>query len=233
MTAWQPPHRFGYVEHDWEPGAPPVATEITITGRSGDRCVVRMVHSLFTSSDDWDDQVEGFERGWPGFFAVLRAYLEHFAGEQAASFTAFAPSVVAPLATWQHLVDALGLAGANVGERRSAADGPEVWAGVVEHVYQDGRQRYVLLRLDAPSPGLALIGTSGAAASPGEMEEKVGKGSGTSVSLCRYFYGDDAAARATESEPRWRDWLTEAFGDAGRLQRVRSSRSRTTRPAYP
>jgi uncharacterized protein YndB with AHSA1/START domain len=52
VTMWEPPHQFGYVERDWEPGAPPVATEIAIAARSGDRCVLRMVHSLFTSSDD-------------------------------------------------------------------------------------------------------------------------------------------------------------------------------------
>ena len=35
VTAWEPPHRFGYVEHEWNETAPPVATEVTITGRSG------------------------------------------------------------------------------------------------------------------------------------------------------------------------------------------------------
>ena len=27
VTTWQPPHQFGYVEHEWSEGAPPVATE--------------------------------------------------------------------------------------------------------------------------------------------------------------------------------------------------------------
>src|SRR5688572_19853338 len=44
VTAWEPHHRIEYVEREWQEGAPPVATEITVTGRSGDRCVVRMVH---------------------------------------------------------------------------------------------------------------------------------------------------------------------------------------------
>jgi len=43
-----------------------------------------MVHSLFASTDDWDDQMEGFEDGWPSFFEVLRLYLSHFAGMEAA-----------------------------------------------------------------------------------------------------------------------------------------------------
>ena len=48
VTAWEPPHRFAYEEHGWSGDAPPVATEVVVTSRSGDRCVVRMVHSLFT-----------------------------------------------------------------------------------------------------------------------------------------------------------------------------------------
>jgi uncharacterized protein YndB with AHSA1/START domain len=76
VTNWEPPRRFGYIEREWSEGAPPVATEITITPHAGGTCVVRMVHSLFTSSDDWDDQMEGFENGWPAFFEVLRTYLK-------------------------------------------------------------------------------------------------------------------------------------------------------------
>ena len=76
VTAWEPPIRFAYEEHGWSGEAPPVATEVTVTSRSGDRCVVRMVHSLFTDKDDWDDELESFETGWPGFFEVLRLYLQ-------------------------------------------------------------------------------------------------------------------------------------------------------------
>ena len=213
VTAWEPPHRFGYVEREWEPGAPPVATEITVTGRSGDACVVRMVHSLFASTDDWDDQLEGFEAGWPGFFAVLRVYLAHFAGADAASFMAMMAAREDALSAWRRLGDALGLAGANAGERRTASAGPEPWSGIVERVHQDGRTRWVLLRLDAPSPGIALVGTIGAAESMGEVERQLGKGAECTVSLNRYYYGEDAAARAAASEAGWRRWLAETFGE--------------------
>ena len=33
------------------------------------------VYSLFASTDDWDNQLEGTESGWPGFFRILRIYL--------------------------------------------------------------------------------------------------------------------------------------------------------------
>jgi uncharacterized protein YndB with AHSA1/START domain len=202
VTEWSRPHRFCYVEYDWEPGAPPVATEITITGRSGSGCVVRMVHSLFTASDAWDDQIEGFENGWPGFFAVLKIYLEHFAASPAASFIASSPVSTNGLASWLRLGDLLGLGGANVGERRGWPSGPEGCSGIVEHVHQDAQQRYVLLRLDAPSPGVVLVGT-------------YEKRAGTNVSLCRYYYGENAAELAAASEAFWREWLAEFPGRSG------------------
>jgi uncharacterized protein YndB with AHSA1/START domain len=199
VTQWEPPHQFGYVERDWEPGAPPVTTEITIVGRAGERSVVRMVHSLFTSTDDWDDQIEGFENSWPGFFAILRLYLQHFSGQPAASFISSEPSKLEALEAWQRLAETLGLAGANVGERRSLSAEPEAVSGVVEQVHQDDQQRYVLLRLDAPSSGLVLIGTSAK------------KSGGARVSVCRYAYGAQATQQIVLSEQRWREWLSKSF----------------------
>lgn len=195
VTTWEPPHRFGYVERDWSKGAPPVATEITITARSGDRCVVRMVHSLFSSEDDWDDQMEGFEQGWPGFFEVLRLYLAHFAGQPAASFMAMASVEGDDLAVWKGYLQDLGLAGADVGESRSMPAHPEALAGVIERVEQGRQIRYVLMRLDAPSAGVAIAGTYRA-------------GPRVNVSMTVYYYGEHADAHARASERRWREWLS-------------------------
>ena len=52
--------------------------------KAGGTCIVRVVHSLFTSRDDWDNQLEGTEHGWPGFFRTLRIYLTHFRGQRSA-----------------------------------------------------------------------------------------------------------------------------------------------------
>ena len=215
VTEWDQPRRFAYVEREWAPGAPPVATEITITARSGSHCLVRMVHSLFTSSDEWDNEVEGFEKGWPGFFEVLRSYLTHFAGMPAACFMALAPTSQDSLSTWHLLGDALGLAGASVGERRSAASGPEAWSGIVEHVHQDAQQRWVVFRTEEPAPGMALVGTLGAPVSPGDVQVKLGEADSTKVSVCRYFYGENAAALKAEREPAWRHWLERSLAPVG------------------
>ncbi|WP_054308688.1 SRPBCC domain-containing protein [Mesorhizobium sp. 1M-11] len=199
VTLWEPPFQFGYVERDWAEGAPPLATEITVTARSGNRCVVRMVHSLFASTDDWDDQIEGFESGWPGFFEVLRLYLSLFAGKKAAVSATMA-SVKAPqLDVWKRLVDSLGLAGADAGETRTAPRTPEQLSGVVERVQQSDKERYVLLRLTQPSPGIALIGT-------------YGFGDATHAGITLYLYGDDAEQRVVVGARRWKDWLRATVG---------------------
>lgn len=39
-------------------------------------CLVRVVHSLFAETDDWDNQLTGVESGWPSFFRILRMYLD-------------------------------------------------------------------------------------------------------------------------------------------------------------
>lgn len=201
VTFWEPPHRVGYVEKEWNGDAPPVATEITIAGRGGGQCVVRMVHSLFASTDDWDDQLESFENGWPACFEILRLYLRHFAGQKGASFQAMTSVEGGDhAAIWARLAGDLGLAGANVGDTRAAPSAPEPLTGVVERVHQDGRQRYVILRGDAPA-GLLLAGTYGIR-------------SGVNLSLSVFFYGEDAEQRAAAAEAGWRDWLTDRFGGA-------------------
>lgn len=198
VTVWEPPSRFGYVERDWAEGAPPVATEITVTARSGDRCVVRMVHSLFASTDEWDDQIEGFEGGWPAFFEVLRLYLANFAGMKAAVAFVMKRVEAPQLDVWKRLTEGLGLAGANAGEERTTPQRPEALTGVVERVEQDGRQRYVLLRLTAPGPGTVLIGT-------------YGLGTATNASAALYLYGDDAEQRVAASKAGWEDWFGRTF----------------------
>lgn len=201
VTAWEPPLRFAYVESELGEGAPPLATEITVTSRSGGTCVVRLVHSLFASTDDWDDHLEGYESGWPGFFEVLRLYLSHFAGSKSASFSVAATIEAPQLEVWNRLTEALGLAAANVGENRATPEEPEQLAGTVERVQQSGYERYLLLRLSAPTPGIASIGIYG-------IENT------TTAGMSLYLYGDDAEKHAAASETRWQDWFRELFGQA-------------------
>lgn len=206
VTAWQPPALFGYVEEEWEPGAPPIATEITITERSGSECLVRMVHSLFTSSDAWDDQVEGFESGWPGYFDILRLYLKHYAGHKAASFMVMTPVSQSGLLAWQDLAGQFGVAGANVGERVTSSAEVDPWSGVLERIHQTSHERWVIVRIDTPAPGIVLMGTRDTTSKRGDVETRIGKGPEASVSICRYYYGDDVDSACAAGEARWAAW---------------------------
>ena len=64
VTAWDPPRMFVAQGEGWG-GSPPIATEWSVEARGGGVCVVRVVNSLFASTDDWDDQLESTESGWP------------------------------------------------------------------------------------------------------------------------------------------------------------------------
>jgi len=198
VTIWEPPHRFGYVEREWNEGAPPVATEIAIASRADRQCTVRMVHSLVSAKDTWDDQLENFERGWPAFFEVLRIYLANFAGMNAASFQAMTSVEGEHLAVWTGLVNKLDLSGANVGERRSITQ-PAQLSGIVERIQQDSKVRVITLRLDSPTPGVALIGTYGST-------------SNVTASVSVFFYGNEADATATANSREWQGWLRDNAG---------------------
>ena len=91
VTAWDPPRRFAAEGPGPGPNAPPMATEWTVEPRSGGACLVRVEHSLFASTVDWDDQLEGTESGWPYFFGILHLYLDHFAGVRPRSSARWEP----------------------------------------------------------------------------------------------------------------------------------------------
>ncbi|MGK9167601.1 SRPBCC domain-containing protein [Inquilinus limosus] len=198
VTVWEPPFRFAYEERGWSSEAPPLATECVITSRSGDTCVLRLVHSLFTSEGSWDDEMEGFESGWPGFFEVLRAYLARFAGMRGAAARAMGMHPGSDLDAWTDLVGRLGLAGANVGERRNTPDGAPALAGTVERVQQDAKSREIMLLLEQPAPGIALIG----------IHNWQGR---TRVPISAFFYGDRAGDVAARVEAELRAWMTKHF----------------------
>lgn len=86
------------------------------------------------------------------------------------------------------------MVGANVGERRESPTGAPRLAGIVERVHQDRISREVMLRLEEPCEGIALIGaytwdgqTRGAAS--------------------LYLYGEDAARIVDAAREEWASWL--------------------------
>ena len=195
VTGWEPPHRFT-AESDLGPDAPPIATEWVVEARSGGTCVVRVVHSLFASTDDWDKQLESAEGGWPGFFRLLRLYLTHFPGMPCSAFQLMGVAPEPKADAWAALVGPLGLAGAAVGEQRSSQAGAPPLAGHVERVGEGEYPEELLLRLDEPAPGIAHF-----FAMP--------MGGQVYLSVRFYLYGDRAAAAVAQNEPLWQSWISE------------------------
>lgn len=199
VTEWQPPHRFGYEEANWSGEAPPVATEIVIEARAGGTCTMRMVHSLFTERDDWDSELEGFENGWPGFFVILRIYLQNFAGKNAASLHprgSFSGSLDAAA---EKLHKLLNLSGAKLGDRHdTAGSGAPRLSGTIAHVGQKPSIRELTLKLDHPSDGVAVVGAY----------EWGGQGH---IAVYVIFYGDDAEAVVEREKPGWTAWMQRHF----------------------
>jgi len=200
VTAWDPPRRFSAESPGWMPGSPVIADEWTVEARGGGICVVRIVHSLFAETDDWDNQLEGTESGWPGYFRILKIYLTHFRGQRSAMMQWMAPAAGTEAEAWESLTAALGLKSANAGQRwavpESVSAGVPALSGVVEHVSQSPYS--ALLRLDQPGPGAAALGA-------------VNFGGQSMVTLSFYLYGDQAAGTVARETPLWQAWIQERF----------------------
>src|ERR1700722_9580781 len=164
VTAWDPPRMFAREADGWFPGSPQIATEFSVEARAGGVCVVRVVNSLFASTDDWDNQLIGTESGWPGFFRILRIYLTHFRGQRSAMMQWIAPAAGTEAEAWDTLTAALGLKGVSSGQRWTAPAGVPALSGVVEPVAQSPYG--ALLRLPKPGPGTAAWASSASAARP-------------------------------------------------------------------
>jgi uncharacterized protein YndB with AHSA1/START domain len=198
VTAWDPPHRFAADSRDdMGPDDPTVATEWIVEAGSGGTCVVRVVHSWFTSSDDWDDQFEGHTYGWIAFFRVLRLYLTHFRGQPSSAFQLMGVAPEPKSEAWEALTSRLGLKDAQVGQRVSTSQSAPPLAGTVEWVGQTEWPE-LLLRLDEPAPGIAQI-------VPHQMGGQV-------YLITRiYLYGDQAPTAVAHAEPMWQAWMNEHF----------------------
>ena len=195
VTAWDAPRMFAAQGEGWG-GSPPMATEWSVEARAGGVCLVRVVHSLFASTDDWNNQLEATESGWPGFFRTLRIYLTHFRGQRSALMPFVAPVAGTEAEAWDTLTTALGVKGLSVGQRWTAPAGVPALSGVAEYVSQSPHD--VLLRLDTPGPGVAALGA-------------FTMGDQSMVALSCYHYGEQAVETVARETPLWQAWIQERF----------------------
>jgi len=198
IVEWQPPKRFLAESDMGMPGSSTMATEWTVEARAGGMCLVRVVHSLFASTDDWDNQLTGVEQGWPTYFRILRMYLANFKGMPCAAMHFVNISKDSEAAAWEKAGGELGLLKLAEGQKWTSPPGVPQMAGVVDSLGKDTHKNTVLLRLDTPAPGSAYVG----AFSCGGM---------VMVCMSVYLYGDKAKAAIDRDQPAWQKWMNDRF----------------------
>ena len=196
MTAWDPPRMYATEADSWVPGSPPLANEWIVEARGGGTCIVRIVQSLFASTDDWDNQLEAGKAAWPAFLRTLRIYLTHFHGQRSTVMKLMASAACTEAEAWETLIAAVGLKGVNVGQRWTSPAGVPAFSGVVEYFTENPYD--ALLRVDMPGPVIAALGTFNC-------------GGPSMVALNFYLYGDAGAATVARETPRWQAWFQKRF----------------------
>lgn len=204
ITEWQPPERMAAESHDLGADGPTVGSEWIVEAKSGDTCIVRVVHSLFVDTDEWDKELEAWESGWPDFFRILKLYLEHFAGQPSRLVQLMAITPQSPTDAWSKLAGALGVDGIAEGDDRQVevAGSPPFDLHVELAGAHGPHAAELLMRATAPTPGIAHWFA-------------MGMGPQTCLSLRFYLFGDSAETTANEIEPAWGAWLAELFPAEG------------------
>lgn len=201
VTAWNPPLKWASQAESWVPGSPPIASEWSIEARAGGACIVRIVQSLFASTDDWDNQLEAGAAAWFAFLVTLRVYLTHFRGQRSVQMKWVVPVPGTEAQAWEAATAALGLKGLKAGQRWTAPAGVPAASGVLEHYTE--RPYDALIRLDKPGPGVAALGAFDC-------------GGACMVALGFYMYGDGAAGTVARETPRWEAWIQSRFPAPGK-----------------
>jgi uncharacterized protein YndB with AHSA1/START domain len=196
MTTWNPPHYFA-AESPLGPHAPTMATEWFVEAKSGGSCIVRVVHSLFADTDDWDNQLTGTESGWPTFFAILKLVLSHYRDQRVHAIHELSFPAIPPDEGWATLAAAVGLSGAKVGDKRTATPAVPPMSGTVVLVRQPHNNQ-MLVHLDQPAPGVAMFYAEPC-------------GGPVMVSVNFYLFGDRAEEIVTRDAPKWRAWMAAHF----------------------
>ena len=154
------------------------------------------MHSLFASTDDWDNQLEGTESGWPGFFRILRIYLTHFRGQRSAMMQWIAPATGTEAEAWETLTAALGLKGVRAGQRWTAPASVPALSGVVDTSPKFGQRPAAARQAGGRAPPPLAPSTAAAR---------------SWWTLSFYLYGDQAAGTVARETPLWQGWIQERF----------------------
>lgn len=200
IKEWEPPHRFVAEAPAAGPSEPATATEWQVESKAGGVCVVRVVHSWFASTDDWDKQFEGHTFGWQGFFRILKLYLAHHSGQPCSPFQLMTMAPKSVEETWSRLVDALGIQNASVGDTIHTSGSAPAMTAVAEHVGPKAWPE-LLLNVTSPCPGTAHMFA-------------MSMGGQALISIRFYLYGASADEAVASEQPKWQQWVDEGLNPA-------------------
>ncbi len=199
ITQWDAPRSFTADGDGMSPGTPPMATKWIVEAKSGGICVVRVVHSWFASTDEWDGQFEMVEKGWNAFFNILRLKLEHFPGQASAAFETAGISSSSESEAWAVLTAPLGQADTTVGQEvRSPADALALSGKVVVAYGGNGEDKHLILVIGEPGTGICHLF---AMPMGGQMY----------VSIRFFLFGESSATDVAKVGPEWSRWFAERF----------------------
>jgi uncharacterized protein YndB with AHSA1/START domain len=197
ISKWDPPRTFMAEGSGMSPEAPPMATQWIVEAKSGGMCVVRVVHSWFASTEEWDGQFEMVEQGWNAFFKILRLKLQHFPGQPSAAFDTSGMSNGTESEAWAALSGPLGLSNAAVGQEVRSEAGVPALSGKVQ-VADLGGEKHIMLLTREPGSGICHV-----MAMP--------MGGPMYLSIRFFLFGDTAAADVAKAEPEWSRWFADRF----------------------
>lgn len=197
VTSWEPPVQFAAESAGWTPNSPPIATQWIVEARSGGMCVVRVVHSLFASTDEWDNQLTGTESGWPFFFRILRLYLAHFSGQACTATQLMANAAGTESDAWAAVTKALGVGNTSVGQKWRAPAGMPSAGGTLEFI-SSGPPYGMIIRFDSPNSALVSVA---AYACGGPIQ----------VGVNTFWFGPKAETTAEREKSVWQEWFAGVF----------------------
>jgi uncharacterized protein YndB with AHSA1/START domain len=195
ITRWDPPLSYVKEGDGMSPDSPPVATEWVVEARSGGTCIVRVVHSWFASTDEWDGQWESVAQGWSSFFEILGLKLRYFLGLPCVAFDVTGMARGSESAAWEALTAPLGLAEAVEGQEVSANE-PTLSGRVATVGKWDAKE--LMLLITEPGPGVCHF-----FAMP--------MGDQSYISIRFFLFGDGARKAVADAEQKWKRWFGERF----------------------
>ena len=166
IEIWDAPRRMRHAVGENPETKAPLWVDWLIEAKAGGTTTLRLVHSGFSTSADWDDEFESHARGWRLMLANLRHYFARHAKKPAAHLT-FTAKVDSPReGVWKTLLSKLAFQGTPTpGDAfRITVPGADVLTGRIDLVNPARDLALVVHELD---DALLRFTLEGGAKSPG------------------------------------------------------------------